>query len=76
MSEKLSFKLASGKTFSGQLEVKNGIVTVTTSDGRTRSAAIEDSMLDAETLAKTLLFQLREDERRAESLVMTAAAPH
>ena len=66
MSEKLSFKLASGKTFSGQFEVKNGIVTVTTSDGRTRSAAIEDSMLDAETLAKTLLFQLREDERRAE----------
>ena len=75
MSEKLSFKLASGKTFSGQFEVKNGIVTVTTSDGRTRSAAIEDSMLDAETLAKTLLFQLREDERRAESIVMTASRP-
>jgi hypothetical protein len=66
MSEKLSFKLASGNTFSGQVDVKDGIVTVTTGDGRTRSAAIEESMLDAETLAKTLLFQLREDERRAE----------
>ena len=66
MSEKLSFKLASGKTFSGHVDVKDGIVTVTTGDGRTRSAAIEESMLDAETLAKTLLFQLREDERRAE----------
>ncbi len=41
MSENLSFKLASGKTFSGQFEVKNGIVIVTTSDGRTRSAAIK-----------------------------------
>ena len=76
MSEKFSFKLASGKTFSGQLEVKNGIVTVMTSDGRTRSAAIEDSMLDAETLAKTLLFQLREDERRAEITCYAATAPH
>jgi hypothetical protein len=66
MSENLSFKLASGKTFSGQFEVKNGIVIVTTSDGRTRSAAIKESMFDAETLAKTLLFQLREDERRGE----------
>ena len=66
MSEKLSFKLASGNTFLGQVDVKDGIVTVTTGDGRTRSAAIEESMLDAETLAKTLLFQLREDERRAE----------
>jgi hypothetical protein len=66
MSERRSFELASGKAFSGQFEVKNGIVTVTTTDGRTRSAAIAESMLDAETLAKTLLFQLREDERRVE----------
>ena len=54
MSEKFSFKDGEGRTFSGRFEVKNGIVTVTTSDGRTRSAAIEESMLGPETLAKTL----------------------
>jgi hypothetical protein len=62
MSEELNFKVANGATISGRFEVKNGIVTVTTRDGRTRSAAIEESMLGPETLAKTLLFQLHEDE--------------
>ena len=66
MSEKFSFKDGEGRTFSGRFEVKNGIVTVTTSDGRTRSAAIEESMLGPETLAKTLLVHLHQDRSQDE----------
>jgi hypothetical protein len=38
------------------------MVTVTASDGRTTKGVIEDSMLSAETLAKTLLLQLYRHE--------------
>jgi hypothetical protein len=34
------------------------MITVTTADGRTTTAEIEDSMLCAETLARMLLLQL------------------
>jgi hypothetical protein len=34
----------------------------TAGDGRTRALEIEDSMLGPENLARTLLFQLHEDE--------------
>ena len=61
MSKKLSFEDGEGRVFSGWFEVKNKIVTVTNSDGRTRSAAIEESMLGPETLARTLLFHLYDD---------------
>jgi hypothetical protein len=66
MTKRLDFKLANGKPISGHFEVKNGVVTVTTNDGRTTSAAIEESMLGAETLAKTLLFQLHQDQSENE----------
>jgi hypothetical protein len=63
MREELSFENAEGKTISGRSEVRNGTVTVTTSDGRTLAAEINDSMLSPETLARTLLFQLHEKGR-------------
>ena len=58
MSEKISIQDIDGKPISGQYVVRNGIVIVTASDGRTTRGVIEDSMLSPEALAKTLLLQL------------------
>jgi hypothetical protein len=58
MIEKISIQDVDGKRISGQYVVKDGMVTVTASDGRTTRGTIEDSMLTPETLAKTLLLQL------------------
>ena len=58
MSKELSFEDPDGRTISGRFEVRNGIMTVAASDGRTRVAEIEDGLLRPETLARTLLFQL------------------
>jgi hypothetical protein len=43
---------------SGRFVVKDGMVTVTASDGRTTKGVIEDSMLSPERIAKTLPLQL------------------
>lgn len=37
MSEKLSFKVANGKTISGRFEVKNGVMIVSAGNGRRRA---------------------------------------
>ena len=58
MSEKISIQDVDGKSISGHYVLSNGIVIVTASDGRTTRAAIEESMLSPETLARTLLLQL------------------
>jgi hypothetical protein len=58
MSEKISIQDVDGKSISGHYVLRNGIVIVTASDGRTTRAAIEESMLSPETLARTLLLQL------------------
>jgi hypothetical protein len=58
MSEKISIQDVDGKSISGHYVLKNGIVIVTASDGRTTRAAIEESVLSPETLARTLLLQL------------------
>jgi hypothetical protein len=57
---------ADGKRLSGRYVVRDGMVTVIASDGRTRTAAIEDSMLSPETLGKTLLLQLHRREAPTE----------
>lgn len=61
MSEEISFLDAAGKPVSGRFVVRDGMVTATAPDGRTRTAGIEDSMLCPETLAKTLLLQLHQE---------------
>ena len=61
MTENISIEVES-KRVSGQYVVSDGMVTVTASDGRTTKGVIEDSMLSAETLAKTLLLQLYRHE--------------
>ena len=58
MSLKISIQDIHGATISGEYVERDGMVTVTASDGRTTTGVIEDSMLTAETLAKTLLLQL------------------
>ena len=62
MNEKISIQDINGKRISGRYAVRDGIVTVTTSDGRTTTGVIEDSLLSPETLAKTLLLQLHRHE--------------
>jgi hypothetical protein len=58
MSGKISIQDVDGKSIWGHYVLRNGIVIVTASDGRTTRAAIEESMLSPETLARTLLLQL------------------
>ena len=46
MIAKISFLDTGGKRVSGCFEVSGGMITVTTSDGRTRTASIKESMLE------------------------------
>jgi hypothetical protein len=64
MTEEINIEVE-GKHISGHYVVKDGMVTVTAFDGRTTKGVIEDSMLSAETLAKTLLLQLYRHETPA-----------
>jgi hypothetical protein len=64
VNEKISFKDPNGKHLSGLLNVSGGRITVTAPDGRTKTAAIEESMLSPEILAKVLLLQLQQEERQ------------
>ena len=56
MTEKISIEVE-GKRISSRKVVKDGMVIVTVSDGRTTTGVIAESMLSPETLAKTLLLQ-------------------
>jgi hypothetical protein len=56
MSETISFRDADGKRISGRSYVSHGMITVTASDGRTKTAEIEESMLSPETLARMLIL--------------------
>ena len=63
MTEKISIEVE-GKRILGRYVVKDGMVIVTVSDGRTTTGVIAESMLSTETLAKTLLLQLHRDGER------------
>jgi hypothetical protein len=60
VTEKISIEVG-GKRISGRFVVKDGMVTVTASDGRTMRGVVEESLLSPETLAKTLLLQLHQN---------------
>jgi hypothetical protein len=64
--QEISIQDINGNRISGQYVMKDGMVTVTASDGRTTTGVIEASMLTAETLAKTLLLQLHRAEGEAD----------
>jgi DNA-binding protein YbaB len=66
MITKISLLDADGKSVSGRFEVSRGMITVTASDGRTKTVEIDESMLSPETLARMLLLQLHQAGRTAE----------
>jgi hypothetical protein len=65
MAEEISIEVE-GKHTSGHYVVRDVMVTVAASDGRSTKGVIEDSMLSAETLPKTLLLQLYRHETPAD----------
>jgi hypothetical protein len=60
LSEQISFSDANGTSIHGNYELANGVVTVTTADGLSKTADVGDSMLSPETLAKMLLLQMHQ----------------
>jgi hypothetical protein len=52
-----------GKLVSGSFEVREGVIIVTASDGRTRTAKLDESLLNTETLARSLLLLLQNEKR-------------
>ena len=64
MGAKISFEGGDGKRLSGSFKVSEGMITVNTPDGRTKTANIEESMLSPETLAKVLLLQMQQEKRQ------------
>jgi hypothetical protein len=65
MGGKIRFTYLDGKVISGIYEVEGDMVTATASNGRTRIASLEDSMLSPEILAKVLLLHMHQDESRS-----------
>jgi hypothetical protein len=62
LSEEISFSDANGTNIRGNYEVADGVLTVTTDDGLSKTADIDDSMLSPETLARMLLLQMHQHE--------------
>jgi hypothetical protein len=58
MRKEITFQDLTGEPVSGRFEVREGLMTVTLSDGSTKTADAQESMLSSETLAKMLLLQL------------------
>ena len=62
LSEEISISDANGKCIHGNYEIANGVVTVTTAKGLSRTADVDENMLSPETLARMLLLQLHKRE--------------
>ena len=58
MSNEITFQDLTGESVSGRFEVSEGLITVTSPDGRKTTADIEQSMLSPEILARVLLLQM------------------
>jgi hypothetical protein len=61
MPKKISLRDARGTLVLGSFAVREGMITVTASDGRTKTAKIDEGMLRHETLAKMLLLQMHRE---------------
>ena len=64
MPEKIRMRDARGKLVLGSFEVHEGMIIVTASDGRTKTANVADSLLNTEILARSLLLLLQNEKRR------------
>jgi hypothetical protein len=67
MPEMIEMRDASGKLVSGSFKVREGVITVTASDGRTKTANLDESLLNRETLARSLLLLLQNEKQRTRS---------
>jgi hypothetical protein len=54
-----------GKLVSGSFEVCEGVITVTASDGRIKMANLDESLLNTETLARSLLLLLQNEKQQS-----------
>jgi hypothetical protein len=64
MPENIKTRDARGKLVSGSFEVREGTITVTASDGRTKTANLDESLLNTETLARSLLLLLQNEKQQ------------
>ena len=62
MAQMIKMRDGRGKLVSGSFEVREGVITVTASDGRTKTANLDTSLLNAETLARSLLLLLQNEK--------------
>jgi hypothetical protein len=63
MPEKIRMRDGRGKLLLGTFEVREGMITVTASDGRTKTAVVADS-LNTEILARSLLLLLQNEKHQ------------
>jgi hypothetical protein len=68
LSEEITFADANGQSIHGNYEVTDGVITVTTADGLSKTADVDDSMLSAETLARMLLLQMHQQDGEPQTL--------
>ena len=64
MPEMIKMRDATGKAVSGSFKVREGVITVTASDRRTKTANLDESLLNKETLARSLLLLLQNEKRQ------------
>jgi hypothetical protein len=64
MRKMIKMRDARGRLVAGSFEVREGVITVTASDGRTRTANLHESLLNTETLARSLLLLLQNEKRQ------------
>jgi hypothetical protein len=63
MSQEITFQDLTGESVSGRFEVSEGLITVTSPDGRKTTADIDQSRLSPEILARVLLLQMHRAKR-------------
>jgi hypothetical protein len=55
---------ARGQPLLGSFEVRRGVITVIASDGRTKTANVDEALLNTETLARSLLVLLQNEKQQ------------
>jgi hypothetical protein len=64
MLQMIKMRDGRGKLVSGSFEVRDGMITVTASDGRNKTAILDLSLLNTETLARSLLLLLQNEKHQ------------
>jgi hypothetical protein len=64
MSQMIKMRDARGTLVSGSFKVRDGVITVAASDGRTKTANLDESLLNRETIARSLLLLLQNEKQQ------------